>query len=479
MPNTTLIDELRRRIKDTSFAVTAMTISCTDSSVTSASLEITHGRLVFTPVGGTVQPIDIDLTSPAYLTVGRVFEHLSRISGVTIQLSEDADREHLCSDFEEIGPVDVRQQGVGLRHHLFSDWELEQAVIAGIRLHNPAMAINTLPVSENELVLLLSQAIIARARAADAAKRKGTQTPAMEFLWIAQSHETAYDQALRRLSRAVVPIKEAPEGSVEEGDIMMGTQWRRSARTGFLAPLGVAQPPPAPQLLEPGDEDEEDENVRITWKRSEDKHFHSYELWKDTQPLVHRQRENVLLSGLPTAGPATAFDTNAGAPRPSTADLVFRSFGASSNFSTVGFSTFIESYGQLVVAFNVPNLEPDTDYYFRLYVTDLNYNTVASNVVQMRTKALRCRFDPTTPLSVTTGAPGTSVTVTFDSTKGTFTSAHRLEFGGKTVAATIVDPYHVTFTVPAFVHTEDLKKVVVVSPTGLKDILFDAFKVTS
>lgn len=478
MPTVSLLSELRRRINDNRHIVPAFTLGTTETS-TSATvlLEITDGVLIVSVTGTTaVYAVTIDLTQKSYETIGALAGALARVTGLIASLAADADEEHLSVDLEEFGPVDIRAQGATLRHRYFSDWELDQILEAAVRRHNPGMSVSSVPPAEQELVLLLAQAEINRRRVTNAAKRKGTDTDVNGLLAVAAAFEATYESDARRLTRAIEPVREAPEGRIEEGDIILGSMWRKSARNGFLTPMGVAGLPAAPRLLDVEDGDEEDTNVRLRWQRSESKHFHSYELWRDTVENVERQRGAVL--NTPASAPRPT-DPDAANPRPSSATMVFRAFGGSSNYTQQGFSTFIESYGQLITQFNSPELEPETDYYFRLYVTDQNMNTVGSRVLRVRTKPLRCRWDATLKASPTTGAAGTVVTCTFDSTRGTFTAAHKLFIGGKSVTPTIVSPYVATFIVPAFVQVREPKDLVVVSPTGLKDVLFSYFTVTT
>lgn len=479
MPTVSLLSELRRRINDTRHIVPGLTIGTSETS-TSASvlLEITDGTLIVSVTGtALVQPVSVDLTQKSYETIGALAGALSRVTGLITQIPMDADEEHLAADLEEFGPIEARGQAATIKHRYFSDWELDQILEGAVRRHNPGMTVSTIPSSEHELVLLLAQAEVNRRRVTNAAKRRGTDTDVNSLLAIAAQFESTYDSDLRRLSRAIEPVREAPEGRIEEGDIMLGKMWRKSARTGFLTPMGAAQPPPAPRLLDVLDGDEEDTNVRVRWQRSEDEHFHSYELWRDTQENVERQREATSAWGVPTFG--STLDSATGAPRASTAKLVFRAFGGSSNYTQQGFATFIESYGQLVTQFNSPELEPETDYFFRMYVTDQNMNTVGSRVVRYRTKPLRTRWHSTLKALPVSGPAGTVVTCEFDTARGVFTTAHKLFIGGKTVTPTIVDPYTVTFVVPSFLQTREAKDLTVESPTGLKDILFSYFTVTT
>lgn len=476
MPSTSLIAELRRRVGDVRHVRTALTISTTDAAVTAAVLEVTHGRLVFTPAGGTVLPLDLDLAAPAYDSVGKLHAQLSRFPGLAVRLHQDADGDHLSLDLEEFGPVDIRTQGVDLRTRYFSDWELEQVLAGAVRRHNPTFTSATVPDAERELVLMLAQATVNRQKATDAIRRKGTDSETQVLLSIADSFERAYREDAERLRRVIQPPREAPEGRIQQGDVLVGSTWRRSLRTGRLTPVGAAPPPPPPLLFEPGDGDAEDDNVRLSWQRSEDPHFYAYELWRDVQPQVHRRRDGNLPSGVPAGGND--------AIRASSSTLVLYSPGPSGGRWAGIYAGFVERQGQMVASFAAPDLEPETDYYFRLYVVDVNGAAVASQVVHARTRPLRVRFDPLASVSATVAAVGQTLTVNFDPTKGPFTAASvsspgcELRLGDKVVAATIVTPYQVTFVVPSFTQTAAPKDLVVTSPTGLQDVKSQVVTVT-
>lgn len=463
MPSTTLLSELRRRIRDTRRVVPSLTIATSDKTTSSALLELTNAMLIFTPTGGSVaKPFSLDLTSASYNTVGKVHQELQRMAGIVAILDQEADVEHESIDWEEFGPQDVTQVGFQLRHHVFSDWEAEQVIQGAIRRHNPTMSIQTLPPSEWELVLTLAMATIYRTQAGDTSKRKGTDAEVGELLQLASSFDDQYASDAKRLRNVIQSPKEAPNGKIQQGDVVLGHMYRKSMRNGFLAPMAAANPPPVPMIDVPEDWDPEDDNVRLRWQKSEDVYFHSYEMWMDRHPEVERE----------ATSPVT------GAARPTTAYLVFRSSGASANYSSRGFSTYIEQYGQLITRFNVASLEPETDYYFRLYATDVNFNTVASGVVKIRTKPLRTRFLKPNTTSTTTGPAGTVVTVNFDPTRAAFTAQCGLEMEGKPLVATIVNPYQVTFVVPVFIQKTTPKQLVVISPTGLRDVLTQFFTVT-
>lgn len=474
MPSNTLTDELRKIIRDTKCVASAMSVSVSDGDTTSAVLELTRARLILTSSGGTLRGFSLDLTSPLLDTVGKLYQHLHRYPDLAAAADEEMNEMHLSADLEEFGPTDIVRQGMKLRHHTFSDWELDQVLQRAVSRHNPSLSITAIPPAEKQLVLVLAQVEVLRIRAQDASKRKGTDTDVSTLLSIASSLESQYEGDIARLSRVLQPAKEAPTGSIQGGDFVQGKMFRRAPRNGFVNPMGAAAGPPPVPLLEPDERDPEDTMVLVRWVKSPDQHFHSYELWMDTQEDVQRMRESILLSGLPSSGSENA----GGAVRVSSSKLMFRAFGASSNKQTVSFATFIESYGQLITKFNVSELEPETDYFFRLYTQNLNFESTGSAVVKVRTLALRAKFSKTLNAYPVTLAVGATATVVFDSTYGTFSpTTHTLTLGGKAVTAVLSSGVTYTFTVPSFFN-KGLKDLVVVSPNGLKDVYTAAVLVT-
>jgi hypothetical protein len=334
---------------------------------------------------------------------------------------------------------------------------------------------------------------VCREQAMNASKRRGTDKDVASLLSVATNFEQVYSEDTTRLMRAIQSPKETNANIVDEGDVMLGTLARKSLRTGFMSPLSATIPLEAAVLLEPDQRDAEDDNIRVVWQRNKNYEFYSYELWMDSRPEVQREREGGIVSpGIPNAFLLTNGDTiRDGAKRQTTSIMVFRSFGGNSNSSRSSFSTFVEEFGQLIRSFAVSGLESSTTYYFRLYVIGINYDEVSSNVVRVQTKALRARFlqvypDPNFPsgptgtaLNLTSGPPGTVVTVFLNNIKGAITAAHTVKLGPKVVPITIVNPYQFTFTVPAFQNISRPLDIAIISPNQLVDVLPQAFTVSS
>lgn len=488
-----IIAEFRNRIKDVRCSARAFGLAITDQSVTSAIAEVTGNRLIVTVVGGTGTPsIDLDLTDPRYDTVGRLYQVLARTKGYRASLDEDANKQHTSSDIEPFGPLTVESTGVDLQHHLFSDSELEEILKYALQRHNPTLTLATLPPQEWAFVMPLAQANVCRIQAYDATKRRGLAQESSTLIQLAESFEKQYSDDTTRLARAIRSPKETNSNLVDEGDVMSGKQFRRSLRTGFMSPLSQVITPDFVVLNDPDQYDVEDDNVRVVWQRNKNLDFYSYELWMDTRPEVERTREG----GLIFAGTPVAFQNRQdgqynSAQRLTTSVMVFRSFGANSNSSRSSFSTFVEEFGQLIRSFSVGGLEPETSYYFRLYVIDINYEASGSNVVKATTRALRTRFknqsydalQPQRPVGPytdkTAGPPGTTVNYFLDTTKAPFTADCTFLFGGKEIANPVISAggYQVEIVVPSF-QTYGYKDVSIVSPSELIDIRNHAFMLT-
>jgi hypothetical protein len=478
---TSLISELRRRIRDVGHTSRAFGLAVTDDSVSDAIAEVTNGHLIVSVSGSvTIPSLDIDLSRPQYETIGRLHQALSRTPGYRCTLDEDANLSHPSVDLESFGPVPVHETGVDLKHHRWSDLELDSIIHRATQRHNPSLNSTTLPSQEVEFVLQLAQAIIYRDLAGDAVKRKGLDTDVDQCLKLANDHEAAYRSDTARLARAIQSPKEANSSTMDEGDVVLGRNFRRSMRTGLQSPLSQALPPDAAYLLEPDSRDAEDTNLRVNWQQNRNYDFYSYELWMDFRPEVIREREGLISPAVPYAFlPDTPSPLLGGVARETSSRMVFRSYGANSNFDTAAFATFVQELGQSIKAFIVGKLEPETTYYFRLYVVNLNYQAVASNIVQLTTKPLRAMFKTNNYADRLSGPAGTVITFTLESAMGAVTTSHRFLFGPKELPMTILTPYTFTVTVPAFSNLTEKKDLTLISPTGLIDCKKMAFMVTT
>lgn len=488
--STSLLAELRRRIRDTRFAYRALSLSISDTNTTTAIVEITDGHLITTIAGGSAPSLNLDLSNSRYDTLGKLYQVLSRAPGYVAQRDKEDSNEHASIDLEPFGPLDISSTGVDLAHHLFADSELEEILKTAIMRHNPSLTVSTLPPQEFAFVLHLAEAGVCRIQAMDVAKRRGTEKDVSALLQVASTFEDLYKTDTTRLMRTIQSPREANSNTMDEGDVVIGSLVRPSGRTGYMSPLSQTIPPDAAVLLDPDEHDVEDDNVRVVWQRNKNFSFYSYELWMDNRPDVVRSQEGTLVPpGVPFA--ITNQDTlRDGAHRATTSKMVFRAYGPNTASTRSTYAMFVEEFGQLIGNFAVSQLESQTDYYFRLYVVGGNYVAVASNVVKATTKALRAMFLRTYPvpnpqgpsgtaLSLTSGPPGTVVTCSLNNMKGAFTAQHVVRLGDKVVTATIINPYQFTFVVPAYQNIQLPMDVSIVSPNQLIDRLKQVFTVST
>lgn len=478
-----LVEKLRSRIKDERYKTPAFSIGIGDTTTTSAILEIDPRRFILTTTGGDVPNIDFDLSDDRYNTVGRLGKALDAISGVTISFAEDIEFDHPSDDLQPLPATELVGKTYQVTHRLFSDSELISFVDEAAQRHNPGYDAGNIPFEEESLVLTLAQAGVVRHQAIDAAKRRGMAEDVGTLLDLARSIEEVYDKDSERLRR-VIPsptLTQSQQNLMREGDVVIGQLVRRSPRNGYMTPMAASLPPDAAVLLEPRPGDVEDINARIRWQRNTEQDFYSYELWRDTQPDVQRSRQVVLFMERdidPSDLNKSKFD------RPTTSKLVFRSFGPNSTRENRAFSAFIESFGQLVTSVidrdyrtsdNKYGLEPETEYFYRLYVVNVNGDAFASNILRIKTLPLRAKFAETNPIVPTSGVAGTVVTINCTN----LSEDCRVSIGGKQLINQVVTPGPVGTIVgvlPVF-HTTTAKDVVLESPSGLFEIKMAAFTV--
>jgi hypothetical protein len=448
----TIVRELRSRLQDVRPSVPSLTVGCTDTTATSVLLEITGGRFILTVVGsGTIKSLDLDLTRYPYDTVGGLFDTLQRHSGLSVQRSDLTSEEHLSADLQAGGPWELAADtsGVELRHHLYSDVDLERFIQQAVSRHNPSLRLNQIPPGEVELILMLAQAAAIRQKVNDVIRRKGTSSDVQSLTALAQSFEDSYSSDLRRLQRAVVPVPEAKPSEIGTGDIMLGVLTRRSLRTGYVAPANSAQPPAPPNFLSPEEEDEGDTTLRFRWLRDPSPNVVRYEVWIDTVAKVERYTDEV---------------------QQTTAKLIYKGMAPQVFPERDRFGSYISTGEHSTLRMVGTNLEPETDYYARVYAVDVNDQVIGGEVRKYRTKPLRTMFDKNN-LPVSNALIGATITLKFDSTKGPVTASSQIRLGGKIVPHTVVSPTEATVVVPSFSNTTDAKDLVVCSPSGLVDVL--------
>ena len=260
-----------------------------------------------------------------------------------------------------------------------------------------------------------------------------------------------------------------------------------------------------PQLLDPSGDDIEDTLVRLRWSQDRDESFSYYELWRDTQPNVERNVSGRLdgppngTPHLPTATQYSKAGTSkqvlglaVGANRISpTFDGFFFWTAAELAGSNIVNATFMDGVvhpnpGASTMSVLGDPLEPEFTYYYRLYSINWNGEVQHSNVLSVNTKTIRARFTRTSTKELDTNAispqtgplaGGTTVTIT-----GTnFVEGMKVYIGGKQAAETSRTATEIVVTSPQFVNEDFIGKqldVVIVSPTGLKDIAIGGWTYT-
>jgi hypothetical protein len=347
-----------------------------------------------------------------------------------------------------------------------------------------------------------------RTLASDASKRRGLDTDASTLVRLASDMEDQYSKDMRRQER-IVPVPKADESKMGAGDVISGVMSRRSLRAGYTDPYRAALPPQPPDLMDPADDDVEDVLVRLRWSQNREPSFSYWEVWRDTQPKVDRSISGRLTSqnnpsaiiGSPS-GPALPLNTQFSRMSTSKQVLGATASRVSPIFDGFFFWTAAELAGSNITnntfidGVVLPNgagssfasalqeaLEPNSTYYYRVYVVNWNGEIVPSRVLKVTTKGLRARFARTgtglsgvlsgTAVSPTSGTIQGGTTVTVNGTNFP-TVGLVVTVGGKPVSnLTIVSSTRLTFTSPAWVNMDfanNPQDIVLTSTNGLVDI---------
>lgn len=484
-----MLAQFRKRLTDDTPSRPAFTLHLSDRRARDATIELRRGRLTTSIVGSNKDlDLNLDLGARQYDSVGDLIDAFGsndgRFSGYDVVPDASVDMNHSSLDLRIQGFGDLLEGGVTISHRRFSDLELQILLEEATKRHNTSYQLSSVPQNEHIFVLQLAQAEALRVLATNAVKRRGLEQSVEDLISLCSSYERAYREDIKRQRRAI-PVAKIKDSDVGSGNVVQGRMYRRSLRTGYEVPIGIQPPPEDPALHLPADEDCEDNNIRLTWDQAKDYDFYAYELWRDTdEQNLARIRASVASTPRPV-------DSIADRLTVTTSKLVFQSFGANSNFDTVAFSAFILESGQTVQSFidgyppqnqptraTPPPLEPETTYFYRLFVQDLNFKIVSSTTVQGTTKALRARFTPgntNTPVSGTR-AGGTTVTLNGER----FGLVEKVKIGDKFVDFTLVSPTVITFVTPALDAdpTDDvpfLYDLVLYSKDGQRDIAVQAW----
>ena len=473
-----LITKLRSHINDERFSVPAFSFSCIDRMATSATVDIVNGVFRTAVLNGSSEAVElnISLDQTEYDEIGRLVSYIQSTFPKVYDIAPAADMEseHSSADLERVTLVSCLRQSVTLRTHRFSDAELLSILNQAAQRHNPSYTPDTIPVNEHQMVLHLARAEAMRVQSTNAAKRRGLSGDADTFLRLAESFEEAHRQDFRRIGRAL-PSPAGDEGIDTRGEVVMSEISRPSLRTGFMVPSSGNVPPKPPIFYTPEGNDIEDFGVHLRWERSRlpSDQFFNMELWRDTFPDVRRSKDNERW--------------------PTTSCLVWRARGgrggSGTQFEREGIGT-VDKVNNLVGGFfdgyvlaaagateqeQDVSLEPESRYYWRLYLFDESGEWVASDVVSATTKRARAEFsrDPSVPaLDVTSGTRAGGTTVTVKGTNFTTANNPKIFFAGiEGVSLSVVNSTTITVDTPSVSdRAPSLADVMLLSSTGLRDV---------
>lgn len=500
-----LVSSLRSKLSDDRASTAAFSIAVT-ATAKSALLEISNGFLTVTIESGqSVDSLRFNLNEPRYSTIGRLFSQLTKSRGYQVTADTHMHSDHLSIDLRVDGMQEIAEKkSYTLRHHIWSEQELASFVQEAMFLHNPNYVnLSAVPKNEHPFVIMKAQAAAYRALAADSARRKGLETDAETLLSLAQDLERQYRDDRQRLAR-VVPVPKADESKMGTGDTVVGSLVRRSLRAGYTAPHRPAGNTQPPHLYDTADDDVEDVIARIRWSQAREARFVYYELWRDTQPKVERNLSGKL-DAVGATVPVLAAQTQyakAGTSKQvmgihtaiNLTSPVFDGFffwtaaemaGANVTMATFVDGLIMNTAGQMALLGDP--LEPDTEYYYRLYATDWNGEILPSEVKKIRTKAMRMSFlrnanqelasDAINPIQGPI-AGGTAITI-----KGqNFGPGLKVTVGGKDCAVTVDNASQLTVTSPTFANPQFAGRfvdIVIQSPNGLRDIAVRGWKLTA
>ncbi len=482
-----LIAALRSRLSDDRASVPAFGLQVT-GNCRSATLEVANGFLVVTVEGGeTVSSIHWNLSSPSYSTIGRLLAAFQKQPGYTVTPDTAVSLDYPSSEIRVDGFPDLANKKVHtIKLRLFSDEEMSRFLEDAVVVHNPNYTVQGVPKVEQAYILAKAQAIAYRALAADTVRRKTLDTDALTLLDLARDLENQYEKDRERMER-IIPLPKADESRVGSGDAIQGTLFRSSLRRGGKVSARSALPPSPPTLYPPADDDVEDVFVRLRWSASRDTSFSRYELWRDGVPGVER---SVAGRGFATGLPQTVSWSKA-----STSKIV--SDGGGTGFSSTfdGFTFGVRAEfpsgnhvhnTSFVDGLNlVDPLEPETTYYYRLYLANTNGEVLPSEVIRVTTKRRRALFgrtgkslawDAVLPLMGPL-AGGTTVTI-----KGTnFEQGVRVYINNKECSIVSLTSTEIVITTPGQTNASFINlplDIVLVSPSGLKDIAIKTWKYT-
>lgn len=426
MSTASLVQELRNRVKDSRNVIRAFGISVRDANVTSAVVEVSNGYFRVVVTGGSTSSLNINLADPVYAKLDDLVRAIATLPGYVVSQDSDMDGDYVSVSLANLPPTDCNGRQVDITHRLFSDQWLGDLIRRALQRHNPSMpTVDALPVAEEELVLTLAHSMLLTNLATDSSRRRGLTTSTEELLRLSKSLEDSYRYDMVRLARAIQSPREASSNIMREGDIVVG-KFNLRKRGGSRTSLGNI-PPELPKFVDGLEIDIEDTSVVLRWERSADSNFSLYQLWQGIDPDVEKDRAGYSLVNYAPVGPLGGRDALS------------------------------------VTAGRVTGLEPETQYYFRLYVVDRNGEFTGSDVVSVTTLPLRVKISETTPPTPVNVSNGDVVTVTFDPRYAAPNSDMKVFVGEKEAIFTVTGAWTIEVTVPNFFN-KGPKVLAVLSP---------------
>ncbi len=487
-----LLVQLRGRLGDDRFNVPAFVLSCLDPFATDCFLEVQNGflRTTLFNAGADATELNFNLGAYTYQTLGQVRESIEQSHSRTYRLvpASDVDEGHPALDIEQLRRTSIRGNGVTLHTRRFADAELETFLLNAARRHNANYTLSNIPLAEQGMVCSLAHADVLRALASDSSKRRGLDADVDALLKLADAYERSYKDDVKRNMKALKPIRSDDDG-IREGDVVVGEFVRRSLRTGYQSHSSANLRANPPLLFSSEDRDIEDLGCHVRWRRSRHPHIHALELWRDTVPDVKRSRDENIFPTTSTLVWDSRRSNNREYGQQSPAALMERaSWGTHSEAGNLvsaifdGFS--VPPVGQPFDVETANALEPETTYYWRLYLVDTNGEWVASDVVSAKTLRERARYSRTSgvpALSVTTGPIAGGTAITIKGKNFTASNGPTVSIGGKACTSlVVVDSETITCESPATSEFAPRKQdVVLLSNSGLRDLVIQGWTYTA
>ena len=476
VPATQMLSTFRARAKDDQHVIPRFSIRYRDKQTRSALLEVSNGwfRVTLRNAPQGREELAIPLHDNRFATLGGLLSHIEREYASTYEVARTLQfsETHSSMDLETVVGEDLAEnRPVTLHTRLFSDAELLSILQQAVLRHNPGFTLDTVPPAEENLVYQLASAELLRIKGVDASKRRGLEDDPKAMMTQAESYEFAYRQDHSRLRNVI----QLPGGSRQtpnlQGEVNQTFANRFSLRRGFRTPSSHNLPPPKPVLLVPDGTDVQDYSVTIRWEKLHElgEVLEGVELWRDTSPDVRRTKD---LEVYPTTS-VLVWSSRQGGPQSGEA---YMTFPGNTRNVTDGYILGLAAAGVPEPSEAQRALQPDTQYYYRLYVFDRNGEYEASDAVPVTTRPARAEFsrNPAVPaLSLTEGprAGGTAVTVRGSS----FTDGMRVMIGARDVVDLQVASSDVlTFLTPAAGQRgAACERVTLISASGLKDVYAD------